>query len=313
LAVVFCACVSSEVWAWNAAGHRLITAIAWNEMNPKAREETNRLLRRHPDYPRWLKRAGKEDADRRVFIEASTWPDDIRNDKRFYSASKADPTPTLPGFPDMERRSNWHYVNIPLNASFGGKPFSGRLDRQLPELVKTLGESGSELERTYALPWLIHLAGDAHQPLHASARVDAVGKWDKSGNTRKVHNPFNPRRPVSTLHVFWDDLPGPPWLRGNKLDTTARALASAHAQLICSVESKRWIEESWQLARKKAYPSFPSKSDALPEISKTFYEASRKIADRRIAQAGFRLACVLNQSFESFAAKRPPLNRQIQR
>jgi hypothetical protein len=289
----------------------LIAAIAWNEMNPRAREEATRLLRRHPDYPRWLKRAGGKEADRRVFIEASTWPDDIRKDQRFYSASQADPTPTRPGFPDMERRANWHYVNIPLRAGSRSTPLSGRLDRQLPKLVKTLGESGSEQERAYALPWLIHLVGDAHQPLHASVRVDAAGKWDKRGNTRKVRNPFNRRKPVSTLHVFWDDLPGPSWLRGDRLDAAARALATAQARAIRSVDSGRWIEESWRLARDKAYPAYPATppgNNALFEITETFYEASRKIAHQRVAQAGFRLAGVLNQSF---AAKRSLPDQQV--
>jgi hypothetical protein len=275
-------------------------------MNPQAREEAARLLRSHPDYSRWLKRAGgrvgEEDAARRVFIEAATWPDDIRNDKRFYSAGRADPTPTLPGFPDMERRGNWHYINIPLNAGSRNKPLSGRLDRQLPALMKTLGESGPEQERAYALPWLIHLLGDAHQPLHTGVLVDAAGKWDKSGNTRKVRNPFNRRQPVSTLHKFWDDLPGPSRLRAGRLDATARALEATRAGVVCSLESQLWIEESWRLAREKAYPAAypgkPSRSEALPEITRTFYEASRKIAEQRIAQAGFRLACVLNQSFD---------------
>ena len=50
-------------------------------------------------------------------------------------------------------------------------------------LAKTLGTRGTPAsERSYALPWLIHLVGDAHQPLHTSIRLDAEGKWDKLGN-----------------------------------------------------------------------------------------------------------------------------------
>lgn len=310
LAAVFCA-APSGAWAWNAAGHRLVAAIAWNEMKPKAREEAARLLRLHPDYSRWLARAGAEDADRRVFIEASTWPDEIRKDARFYSAGKGEPTPALPGFPDMERRSDWHYVSIPLDAGFDGKPLSGQLDRRLPELVRTLDETGpqTDAERIYALPWMIHLAGDSHQPLHASAQSGGAGRWDKLGNGLQVRNPFNPRKPVSTLHAFWDDLPGPPWLRGDRLDAAALALAAAHARVNRSVDTERWIEESWRLARDKAYPAVQPGSDDVPEITKTFYAASREIADRRVAQAGFRLAAVLNRAF----AARQPADRPDQR
>lgn len=310
LAAVFCA-APSGAWAWNAAGHRLVAAIAWNEMKPKAREEAARLLRLHPDYSRWLARAGAEDADRRVFIEASTWPDEIRKDARFYSAGKGEPTPALPGFPDMERRSDWHYVSIPLDAGFDGKPLSGQLDRRLPELVRTLDEAGPQTDaaRVYALPWMIHLAGDSHQPLHASAQSGGAGRWDKLGNGLQVRNPFNPRKPVSTLHAFWDDLPGPPWLRGDRLDAAALALAAAHARVNRSVDTERWIEESWRLARDKAYPAVQPGSDDVPEITETFYAASREIADRRVAQAGFRLAAVLNRAF----AARQPADRPDQR
>ena len=297
LAAILCAGISPAAWAWNAAGHRLVAAIAWNEMQPKAREEAARLLRRHPDYPRWLKRAGAEDADRRVFIEASTWPDEIRKDERFYSAGKDEAKPALPVFPDMERRSDWHYVSIPLDAGFESKPLSGQLDRRLPELIEALCTPDSDPERIYALPWMIHLAGDSHQPLHASAYPGAAGRWDKLGNGLQVRNPFNPRKPVSTLHAFWDDLPGPPWLRGDRLDAAALALAAAHARVNRSTDGQRWIKESWQLARKKAYPPTPPESETPPEITEAFYEASREIADRRVAQAGFRLAEVLNAAF----------------
>lgn len=287
----------SSALAWNAAGHRLVAAIAWEHLRPDVRDEVTLLLHQHPDHGRWLNRAGEEDRERRAFIEASTWPDDIRKDKRFYSAGSDDPTPTLPGFPDMERRRSWHYVNIPLNATPDATPLSGQIDRQLVALVKTLGTS--DAERTYALPWIIHLVGDAHQPLHTSVRLDASGKWDKLGNGLEVQNPFNSRKPVSTLHAFWDDLPGPPWLRGDKLDHASRALMSAHPRpthSTRSTSSQRWIEESWLIARDSGYP--PG-NETIPTITETFFENSRAIANQRVAQAGYRLADMLNQSFKA--------------
>jgi len=281
--------------AWNAAGHRLVAAIAWEQLLPEARSEATLLLQRHPDHARWLKKAGEEHSGRRAFIEASTWPDDIRRDRRFYSAGSDEPTATLPGFPDMERRLRWHYVNIPLNATPDAPPLSGQIDRQLVALAKTLATPVVDQERAYALPWLIHLVGDAHQPLHTSVRLDAEGKWDKLGNRLEVRNPFNPRKPVSTLHAFWDDLPGPPWLRGDRLDEASRALMEVHPRPARSTASQRWIEESWQIARDNAYPR---EGEKTPTITEAFFENSRLIADRRIAQAGYRLADLLNQCFK---------------
>ena len=284
--------VPAPVLAWNAAGHRLIATIAWTHLKPEVRSEVGQLLRIHPDYPRWVKRAGEDTGDRGAFIEASTWPDEIRKDKRFYSAGNEEPTPILPGFPDMERHRNWHYVNIPLGSTADKAPLSGQLDTQLVELTKTLEFSSVNHDRAYALPWLIHLVGDVHQPLHTSIRLDAEGKWDKLGNGLEVQNPFNSRKPVSTLHAFWDDLPGPPWLRGDKLDEASQVLMTVHPRAGRSTSSRRWVEESWQIARDNAYP--PS-NDPTPIITAAFYESSREIANQRVALAGYRLADLLNR------------------
>ncbi|MBL8413287.1 MAG: S1/P1 nuclease [Propionivibrio sp.] len=286
--------------AWNAAGHRLVASIAWEQLDRQTRIEVSNLLREHPDYARWLKRAGNGDADRVAFIEASTWPDDIRQDQRFYSAGVDEPTPTLPGFPDMERRRNWHYVNRPLDDTHQNHarnhahsdPVSGLLDQQLVALAKILGSPGSPVsERSYALPWLIHLSGDAHQPLHTSIRLDAEGKWDRLGNGISVINPFNPRKNSTTLHAFWDDLPGSPWLRGERLDAVSQALSARYSCPPPST-SAQWIDESWRLARNSAYP--PGE-DNVPTISTEFFDKVKEIANRRIAQAGCRLADLLRE------------------
>jgi hypothetical protein len=80
-----------------------------------AKSAVSAVLRKHPDFERWQERSKDADADRAAFLEASTWPDDIRRDRRFYTAGHAPPTPTLQGFPDMERRLAWHYVDRPLH------------------------------------------------------------------------------------------------------------------------------------------------------------------------------------------------------
>lgn len=283
--------------AWNAAGHRLVACIAWNHLDSPSRLEIGRLLREHPDYGRWLKRNKDEDINKGVFIESSTWPDDIRRDTRFYSTGADDATTTLPGFPDMERRRNWHYVNRPLgdkplNSPPAAEAVSGLLDKQLVELTRTLGSAAaSDNERRYALPWLIHLLGDAHHPLHTSIRLNAEGQWDKLGNGLTVINPLNPRKISSTLHAFWDDLPGPPWLRGEPLDTACRALSALYPQPK-PASSAEWIDESWQLASDSAYP--PGQGNEIT-ISPGFYENAREIAKRRVTQAGYRLADLLRE------------------
>jgi hypothetical protein len=292
--------LATPALAWNAAGHRLVANIAWAQLEPVAREQASLLLRAHPDYERWRQRASKDDVDREVFVEASTWADEIRKDPRFYDADGHEATPPLAGFPDMERHRDWHFVNWPLDARPGKVAIGGMLDRQLVVLAATLDRRQRThvvaSERGYALVWLIHLVGDAHQPLHASLRRDA-GLDDEQ---LIVINPFNPRRPRSTLHAFWDDLPGPAWLRGERLDARTRALIAAHPRLSES-GSDEWLAESWQLARDEAYPA----GEEIPlTLDSAFYEKSRKIADRRVAAAGHRLAALLNRLFEAPSERR---------
>lgn len=282
--------------AWNAAGHRLVACIAWDLLDQQQHSEVSRLLHQHPDYSRWSQRAAKHypaaDLERAAFIESSTWPDEIRKDSRFYRAGRDSPTAMLAGFPYMERRSNWHYAAWPLTdtAAFHGEPVYGRIDQALVALPTMLG-SGDETSRSYALPWLTHLVGDAHQPLHTTLKIDALGKPDRLGTGLTVNNPFAARQPGTTLHAYWDDLPGPGGLRGAALDDDCRALAAAYPRPAPSAPAQ-WLDESWQIARHSGYP--PGE-DALPTISAEFNESARQIARQRVAQAGYRLAELLRE------------------
>lgn len=284
--------------AWNFAGHRLISQLAWTELHPGTRSEVKRLLRAHPDYERWVVNAGPGDRDRIAFIEASTWADLIRKDKRFYSHGREEPTPTLSGFPDMKRHADWHYVNFRLDGRPGDPPLSGQLDKQLEVQLATLASpQSSTTALSYALVWFIHLLGDAHQPLHTSIRPDANGQVDPHRQDLMVSNPFNPRKTLSTLHAFWDDLPGPPWLSGSFLESKARTLRAAYPPGTPSATfspSRIWIEESWRLARDYGYPA---NAEDRPTLTEAFYETAQEITHRRLTTAAYRLAAVLNSVF----------------
>jgi hypothetical protein len=156
--------IASPAFAWNAAGHRISAMIAWEQLDADTRAAVTALLHQHPDFDRWQTR-GKSASTRGLtaFLEASTWPDDIRKDQRFYTAGVEEPTPTLPGFPDMERRLDWHYVDRPLNPAGNLQSSPGKIDRQLEVLAQTLWQAAKQrsVSRAYALPWLIHLVADA--------------------------------------------------------------------------------------------------------------------------------------------------------
>ena len=81
--------------AWNAAGHRLVAIIAWQQLSPPGQRFFAATLARHPDYPRWVEKARSSEAID-LFAEASTWPDDIRHDPRFYDPGRDPATPPCP-------------------------------------------------------------------------------------------------------------------------------------------------------------------------------------------------------------------------
>lgn len=279
--------------AWNAAGHRISAMIAWQHMGPATRNAIALLLRQHPDFERWQTHGKGSDPDLTAFVEASTWPDDIRHDERFYTAGVDEPTPTLAGFPDMERRLAWHYVDRPLTPLEGPLRSPGKLDQQLDALAAAFGDHCADAgDRAYALPWLIHLVGDAHQPLHVGSRYGADGQSDSGGNRLIVNSPFPSRSASLSLHRYWDDLPGPPWLRGSRLESAARALMARHSPPVPVGTPRQWLEESWQLAAEHGYP--PG-GDEVPAISIDFFETTLAIANRRIAEAGYRLADLLRE------------------
>ena len=264
--------------AWNAAGHRLVALIAWQQLSPPSQQFIAAALARHPDHPRWLEKARSgEAAD--IFIEASTWPDDIRRDPRFYNEGREPATALLPGLSDTARHTRWHYVDLDGN----GKPEAGEIDRQLERLSRVLRSTSQNEQISSALPWLLHLVADIHQPLH-------VGRHgDEGGNAVEIENPFNKRLPFSTLHTYWDDLPGPPWLRGKRLAQNAARLVDtfpppAQGNVLL------WRDESHRLLA-HAYPK--SAGSLLPIISEEFHQQARAIANRRVVDAGYRLGRLL--------------------
>jgi hypothetical protein len=205
--------ITSPGLAWNAAGHRISAMIAWQQLDEHTRSAVATLLRQHPDFRRWQARGKGVDEDLTAFVEASTWPDDIRQDRRLYSAGRGAGDACIGGLPGHGTATAELALRRPAAESGTPRtPSSGLIDRQLVTLARTLGNREARLsERVYALPWLIHLVADAHQPLHTASRYTGpTGAATGAAMPLTIYNPFNSRRPLMSLHRYWDDLPGPP-------------------------------------------------------------------------------------------------------
>ncbi len=267
--------------------------IAWQQLDQGTRKKVVDLLAHHPDYEHWMVRAKDNASAAAAFLEASTWPDDIKSDRRFYDAGEGEPTGPLVGFPDTQRHRDWHYINRPLANSLKTSGVFGELDKRLDLLSKVLGNKrASKQQQAYALPWLIHLTADAHQPLHVVSRYDATGRSDEGGNRLFIEHPFHPRLSSMSLHAYWDDLAGPPWLRGERLEQATASIIASHPQPPAPGGVQRWLQESWEIARDSAYPI---SDDPVPTLSAEFHMRAQMIALQRIADAGYRLAELLKR------------------
>jgi hypothetical protein len=300
-------------YSWNGAGHRICAAITYDLLTPQARARVDELLRRHPDYATLLTRDSPPDPAARAraaFLAASVWPDTIRGDKRFYDDTRADamPAPLLPGFPDMKRHTNWHYVDIPYSPQ-GGPSMPERLPNALSELERILNDIAThshDADLAYDLPWLLHMEEDVHQPLHDVSRfLPSEPMGDQGGNLVYILPVGVPSggRMYRTLHAVWDDAGGTDvsdaYVTRSAAELTAEYLATFGPHPKTPKDPKKWVQEGFKLAKTAVYTFGPvTGTKEMPLKLEEKYESdARRIARRQIAEAGFRLAEVLNSLF----------------
>ncbi|HET8550310.1 MAG TPA: S1/P1 nuclease, partial [Bryobacteraceae bacterium] len=70
--------------AWNYAGHLAVAYIAYERLTPAVRARVDAIIRKHPDYARWIKDVPPQRRGLEAFMQAAYWPDAIRGDPRFW-------------------------------------------------------------------------------------------------------------------------------------------------------------------------------------------------------------------------------------
>ncbi len=260
--------------AWNATGHMVIAAIAEANLSSAARTEAKRLLAVDAT------RTGSDD-----FVAVGPWADDVRNDRK--------------------ETGPWHYKDFYFRAD--GKPAKNKPDdinvvSKIIGLTKILADrSRPDGERAEALRFVIHFVGDVHQPLHATSREsDSRPAGDRGGNDFPVLQPDGSERGAKNLHSLWDGGAG---LLQNYPREESRAVAVAEARALMATLPRTslknagdsnpddWAKESFEAAKRNVYGT---PEGAVP--SPQYIEASRALAARRLALAGYRLADLVNKA-----------------
>lgn len=266
----------SSALAWGEAGHMLVSAIAYERLNPSAKAKVDALTKT-------IRFCGKTYDGTNV----GAWMDDIRAD-----STHDDLRP-------------WHYIDIPIfdgvapdpKVQPGTENAVARINWAVETLRKGLGSDKKDAE---VLAYIFHLVGDIHQPLHAATRVTPAHRdGDKGGNDFKLTGVAE----VDNLHWYWDDAAGAFnfWRPARPLEAQERRRFETYLRQIVAAypadsmpESKeldpqKWAQESNELARTVVY--------ALPENSQpspAYQAKAQEVARRRIALAGYRLANLLN-------------------
>jgi hypothetical protein len=241
--------------AWGAMGHRLVAALAADELSPAARTEVTRLLEGEPDPS---------------LPGVASWADDLREHD-----------------PDLGRRSSrWHYVNLgEAQCSYdaardckGGNCVVEAIAAQ----AAVLGDrTRTNAERAQALKFVVHFVGDVHQPLHAGYA------HDKGGNTVQVSIDGK----GTNLHSLWDSK----LLASAALDESAylqrlRALPVVVPMpvQVLPPDSADWARQSCAIATQ---PGVYPPSTKLPE---GYADLWRPVAEERLRRAATQLALLLN-------------------
>ncbi|QIX59949.1 S1/P1 nuclease [Hymenobacter sp. BT18] len=240
--------------AWGVDGHRAVGRIAERHLTSKARQAVQRLL-------------GTE-----TLTLVSTYPDEIR----FY--------------PEFKETGPWHYVNTAsgLNqeqylTELRGQQQANAYNVLLAKLKEVKDPAKTPAEQAVALKFIVHLVGDAHQPLHAGHAED------KGGNDIKVKF----RGKDTNLHSLWDS--GLIDYQGLTYTEMSQAydckLPRALTQVWEKATVEQWFWESYQ-ASEQIYKEAPTGTD----IDYKYFPAHSELMKVRIQQAGIRLAKLLNDT-----------------
>jgi hypothetical protein len=305
---------------WGCEGHQTVAFIAQSQLNAHARSQVDAILKKSPIQTTMTASGGKKITLYRrcpapqsgAFVDSSTWADDIRG------------TPF-----DTWHSSEWHFIDIPrdANQSQAGTFCSptGCVTKAMNDQLAILQSQATNNKKAAALRFLIHFAGDVHQPLHCTTN------GDRGGNCVPVafFTATLPSVPASgkvdpNLHAIWDTN----MIQKDPTFSTPDAYATALTQQFqgqitgwqtAGGTPADWAWQSHELANSTAYGKLPAgipiandhvditscvlsgdnisrDMAAFDEVlGQPYQQAAQPVIQEQLTKAGTRLAMLLNQ------------------
>jgi nuclease S1 len=237
--------------AWGCDGHRAVVFIAERLLPPATLTAVRSTLSAAPIDPALQRFCDAVSED--PIADSSTWADDYRN---------VDAT-----------TFGWHFIDVPRGVTLTASnehsycPDGSCAVEAIAKQFRALTTSSDVAVKGMALRFLLHLVGDLHQPLHATAN------GDRGGNCVPVtyHDrapQVNPNGDYSpNLHSVWDTSTIRTLMAARGL-ADARALAAdivAQHPLPTAIAVQpptraaviEWAQQSHALADTVVYPRLP--------------------------------------------------------
>jgi hypothetical protein len=295
--------------AWGCKGHQTVALIAEKHLTPEARLMVQKILAQNTIDPKLQRWCGNATAD--LMVDASTWPDDVRNERN---------------------NGPWHYIDIPLGKHKGSLDeycgTEGCVTRAIEQQhVLLKDQSADPVKRAEAIRYLIHFVGDMHQPLHAANNADNGGNCVPVTffHHSPLRNPAHPEREdySPNLHQVWDteivgrdmEVSNPRRYADDLDEKFHKESADWEA---AGIQVALWAWESHERAETEVYGPFPERIGIEPDlklkscaennhmgkrmfekhlaVDEAYQKRAGATVEISLAQAGVRLAMILNDA-----------------
>lgn len=277
----------SLAYSWWDSGHMVVAKIAEERLNPNAKKEVDQLI----DV------IGISCPESTTFVEAACWLDDIWN--RGLTMVSTWHGRAGPYCPDG------YYSDQEISKIFSKYKGADGIAALHKSMATLTNPNAGQWEKAFMLRVLLHSVGDIHCPMHC---VQVYSKQFPEGDKGGVRFPLKGPDQLTRkhLHGLWDSIgmldtasPDARPLDANGLhfiEDLADKITTEYPEYSLSdkdiLTPEKWAEES-HLAGKEAYLGI--EMNTVP--SDEYIQKTRKVACRRLALAGYRLAKILNECF----------------
>lgn len=246
---------STQAYAWGTTGHRVVVEIAENHLSCKAKRQIKKIIGKQP-LAYW-----------------ANWGDFIKSD------------------PNWKMADSWHFVNFDagmdraaFDKSLENSTDSNLYKRSLLIIENLKNHKNLSLEKKQEnLYFLIHMMGDAHQPMH-------IGREEDLGGNKIEVEWF---RSKSNIHAVWD----------SKIIDFQNYSYTEYVRMLDHHDKKQnklmaegsfedWLYDSYQ----KTEIIYANVKNG-DQLSFTYNYQNIAIIEEQLLKAGLRLAKVLNEVF----------------